>query len=297
VISINKNGRKKFHFPLAIFPLFDEIVVTAIYKQQIIKRGLILIGKEFEQLTKIMEKLRSPDGCPWDREQTHKSLKPYLLEEAYEVLETLDENDFDGLREELGDLLLQVIFHAQLAKEENKFTILDVLVTINNKLIRRHPHVFGEAEINTAEEQRVNWEHIKKNEGKKSVLDGVPKQLPALLRAHRIQEKAATIGFDWKEKEKVWEKVEEEIEELQKAIHSKKQEAIKEEFGDLLFALVNFSRFIHINPEEALREAVEKFIHRFKTLEKTMEKEGKKLENATLEEMDAVWERIKKNNL
>ena len=244
-----------------------------------------------------MEKLRSPDGCPWDREQTHESLKPYLLEEAYEVLETLDENDFDGLREELGDLLLQVIFHAQLAKEENRFTILDVLTTINGKLIRRHPHVFGQTKINTAEEQRVNWKHIKKDEGKKSVLDGVPKQLPALLRAHRIQEKAATVGFDWKEKEKVWEKVEEETEELKKAIHSKKQKAIKEEFGDLLFALVNFSRFIRINPEEALREAVEKFIYRFQALEKTMEKEGKKLENATLEEMDAVWERIKKNNL
>jgi len=242
-----------------------------------------------------MEKLRGADGCPWDKEQTHESLKPYLLEEAYEVLETIDEKDFDGLKEELGDLLLQVIFHAQLAREKNHFTIIDVLETINQKLVRRHPHVFGQMEINTSEEQRIHWEHLKKQEGKSSVLDGVPKASPALLRARRVQQKASTVGFDWEETEQVWKKVTEETAELKEAIDSKNQENIEEEFGDLLFALVNLTRFIKVDPENALRLAVEKFTSRFKRIEKTMEACGKDLRDSTLEEMDAVWNRIKKN--
>lgn len=253
-----------------------------------------MIGKEFQQLVEIMAILRSPVGCPWDKEQTHDSLKPYLLEEAYEVLETLDMNDFDGLREELGDLLLQVVFHARLAEEKMRFSIIDVLTTINQKLVRRHPHVFGQMEINTAEEQRIHWEHLKKKEGKVSILEGVPCSLPALLQAHRIQQKASTVGFDWETGKQVWQKVKEEIEELNAAIESKSQEFIEEEFGDLLFALVNLSRFIKVNPECALRQAVEKFITRFKKVEKTMEVLGKDLKDASLEEMDAVWNRIKK---
>ena len=254
-----------------------------------------MIETTFQQLVNIMEKLRGEDGCPWDKEQTHDSLKPYLLEEAYEVLETIDEKDFDGLKEELGDLLLQVIFHAQLAREKNYFTIIDVLETVSQKLVRRHPHVFGQMEINTSEEQRIHWEHLKKKEGKASVLDGVPKAIPALLRARRVQQKASTVGFDWEETEQVWKKVMEETAELREAIDSKDQKIIEEEFGDLLFALVNLTRFIKVDPEDSLRLAVEKFTARFQKVEKTMEACGKDLRDSTLEEMDAVWNRIKKN--
>ncbi len=257
-------------------------------------KGKTLIGVAFEKLVEIMAKLRSPDGCPWDREQTHESLKPYLIEEAYEVLEVIDKEDTGGLQEELGDLLLQVIFHAQLAEEEKQFTILDVLQSINEKLISRHPHVFGEAQINTADEQRIHWENLKREERQSSCLDGVPKHLPALLRARRIQQKASTVGFDWKEKEPVWEKVKEEIEELDTAIQSKNRKAVEEEFGDLLFSLVNLSRFIRINPEDGLNRAIDKFIDRFQKLEKIMEEEGQDLKDASLEEMDKVWDRIKK---
>ncbi|MFH1943593.1 MAG: nucleoside triphosphate pyrophosphohydrolase [bacterium] len=249
--------------------------------------------ESFQRLVAIMATLRSPDGCPWDREQTHESLKPFLLEEAYEVLESLDQKDFDSLREELGDLLLQVVFHARLAEEENRFGIVDVLQTIIQKLIRRHPHVFGQTEIHTSEEQRVHWERLKKQEGKTSVLDGIPKSLPALLRAHRVQQKASTVGFDWEAIEQVWKKVYEEIEELKTAIHSKNKKDMEEEFGDLLFAVVNLSRFIRVSPEDSLRLAVEKFTDRFRKLEETMEALGRDLKDATLDEMDAVWDRIK----
>ena len=250
-------------------------------------------GKYFEKLISIMAKLRDEKGCPWDREQTHDSLKPYLLEEAYEVLEALDSGSDDDFQEELGDLLLQVVFHAQIASEEKRFDISDVLDTINEKLTRRHPHVFGDVNIETAEEQRVHWEKLKKNEGKDSVIDGVPKHLPALLKAHRTQQKASTVGFDWEKQEQVWEKVHEEFKELEEAVHQNDKPAIHEEFGDLLFALVNLSRFLYVNPEESLRQATEKFSSRFRKVEQTMKKQGMSLKDATLEEMDEVWNRIK----
>jgi tetrapyrrole methylase family protein/MazG family protein len=247
----------------------------------------------FQQLVDIMAKLRSPDGCPWDREQTHDSLKPYLLEEAYEVLETLDDGDFDGLKEELGDLMLQVVFHAQLAVEKGRFSIGDVLDTINQKLMRRHPHVFGQIEIHTAEQQRIHWEKLKKKEGKTSVLDGVPKTLPALSKACRIQQKASTVGFDWEKTEQVWEKVKEEVGELEEVVRIQDANRIEEEFGDLLFALVNLSRFIRVDPENALRRAVDKFTRRFRKVEQTMDALGKNMNEVSLDEMDAVWDRIK----
>jgi len=253
----------------------------------------VLEEKAFTKLIDIMVKLRGPHGCPWDKEQTHKSLKPYLLEEVYEVLETLDHNDFHGLKEELGDLLLQIIFHSQLASEENQFTILDVLNNINDKLIRRHPHVFGDSVINSSEEQQLHWEKLKKEEGRSSALDGSPKLLPALLRAHRIQIKASTVGFDWTELDDVMNKVDEELEELKDAQTTGDIDAQFEEFGDLLFSIVNLSRFMHINPEDALRRATDKFINRFHKLEKEMEVQGKDLKKATLDEMDHVWNRIK----
>ena len=243
-----------------------------------------------------MAKLRGPGGCPWDREQTHASLKKYLLEEAYEVLESIDEEDQDALKEELGDLILQSVFHAQIAYENGQFTIWDVLDQINTKLIRRHPHVFGDVKINTAEEQKIHWEKIKRTEGKKSVIDGVPKESPSLLRAHRIQQKAATVGFDWDHRDQVWDKVHEEILELKEAVEEKNQEAVEEEFGDLLFSLVNLSRFLKVHPEDALRLATEKFIHRFQAVETRFESENRDLRKATLEEMDAVWNEVKNKN-
>jgi MazG family protein len=251
------------------------------------------VKEQFAELVNIMATLRSEGGCPWDIQQTHESLRQYLLEEAYEVIETIDEKRFDDLKEELGDLLLQVIFHAQIAAEENLFTIEDVLAEINTKLIRRHPHVFGETKIETADQQKVHWEQIKKSEGKQSAIDGVPKELSALLRAHRIQGKAATVGFDWERVEHVWEKVYEELGELRIAWRSGKKQEIESEFGDLLFSLVNVSRFIGVNPEDSLRSTIEKFIRRFHEVEKEMVKRNKRMEDATLKEMDEVWDTVK----
>ncbi len=241
-----------------------------------------------------MAALRGENGCPWDIDQTHESLRQYLLEEAYEVLETIDEGRFEDLKEELGDLLLQVVFHAQIAEEAGRFTIDDVLTGINEKLVRRHPHVFADVEIRTAEQQTVHWEKIKKREGKKSAIDGVPKELSALLRAHRIQAKAAAVGFDWERTEQVWDKVHEEMRELRDACSSGDRAKTEEEFGDLLFALVNLSRFIKVNPEDALRGTIAKFMRRFHEVEAEMAGRGVRMEDASLEEMDAVWEEVKR---
>lgn len=240
-----------------------------------------------------MRKLRSKNGCPWDKEQTHQSLKPYLLEESYEVIESIDNNDSEALKEELGDLLLQPIFHAQIAQDNGEFTLADVIESINEKLIRRHPHVYDNTEINSSEEQKIHWEKIKKQEGKKSVLDGVPKTMPALIRAHRIQQKASTVGFDWDTVDQVWEKTLEELKELKSAIDSNNQNNIREEYGDLLFVLVNLSRFLRIDPEDALRAATKKFCKRFRKVEQAYESRGEDMKKATLKEMDKVWNKIK----
>lgn len=250
-------------------------------------------GKNFEQLIEIMTRLRRPDGCPWDIEQTHRSLRPYLLEEAYEVLECLDDNNFAELPKELGDLLLQIVFHAQIAAEARRFTIDTVVENLIRKLIDRHPHVFGDDIIETAEEQAKNWERLKKNEGKKSVIDGVPRHLPALQKALRLQQKAATVGFDWPEVQSVWQKVDEEMRELHEALDSANRQKIEEEFGDLLFSLVNLGRFIDCNAENALRGTIKKFIARFQFVEQHFEKQGRDLRDVSLDEMDAVWEQAK----
>ncbi len=251
-------------------------------------------GADFTGLVHIMAKLRGDDGCPWDKEQTHQSLRQYLLEEAHEVLDALDSGDMSHLREELGDLLLQVVFHAQLASEAGTFDISDVIKAISDKLIRRHPNVFGDAKISSAEEQSVNWEKIKKLEGKSSTIEGVPKSLSGLLRAWRIQQKAATVGFDWPSEEPVWAKIREELSEFETACVNSDPDEIEDEFGDLLFALVNLSRFIQVNPEDALRRTTEKFIRRFQLVERHFEENGG-LEGASLEEMDRVWEQIKQD--
>jgi tetrapyrrole methylase family protein/MazG family protein len=252
----------------------------------------------FGELVQIMARLRGENGCPWDREQTHASIKPYLLEETYEVLESIDENDPAKLEEELGDLALQVVFHAQMADEAGLFTIADVLRGINEKLRRRHPHIFGDVKADTAQEVLFNWEQIKKLErekaqGRASVLDGVPRELPALLRAHRLQEKASRVGFDWNEARQVFQKVEEELAELRAAMESKQPDRMEAELGDLLFSLVNLGRFIAVNPEDALRKTIARFIARFQYIEEELARRGTAPGQVTLEEMDALWAEAK----
>jgi tetrapyrrole methylase family protein/MazG family protein len=245
-----------------------------------------------------MARLRGEDGCPWDREQTSESIKPYLVEETYEVLEAIDEQDPAKLKEELGDLMLQIVFHAQMAEEAGAFTVRDVLAAINDKLVRRHPHVFGDVKADTAQEVLFNWEQIKQTErrrekGQASLLDGVPRELPALLRAHRLQEKASRVGFDWQEAQEVFRKVEEELAELRAAMQGQAAERVEAELGDLLFALVNLSRFLAVNPEEALRKTIARFIARFRYIEEELARRGRSLRQASLEEMDALWAEAK----
>ena len=255
------------------------------------------IKSEFTKLVQIMERLRGEKGCPWDREQTYESLRQYLLEETYEVLELIDSGNYDELKNELGDLLLQVIFQSRIAEEEGRFTILDVLERINQKLIHRHSNVFGDVKVRNAEEQTVNWEKMKKKEDKdRSVIDGVPKQLSALLYAYRIQAKASTVGFDWENAHQLWEKVDEELKELKQAVHRQQPEEIEMEFGDLLFTLVNLSRFINVNPEDALRKSIQKFSDRFRQMEREVINSNNSLDSMNLEEMDQIWEDIKKRN-
>lgn len=243
---------------------------------------------QFNELIKIVKKLRAPDGCDWDREQTHKSLIPYLLEETHEVIESIEDNDYDALKEELGDLMLHVIFQVDLASDKNKFSVDDVLDGINKKLVNRHLHIFSKDK----NQKKENWETTKKKEKKRdSVLDGVPKSLPALLQSRRIQEKAASVGFDWDNNKKVLDKVDEEILELKEAII--KKDGIDEEFGDVLFSLVNLSRHLDIDPESSLKKSTIKFIKRFKEIETEVD-----IEKLTLDELDEIWNRNKqKNNL
>ena len=248
----------------------------------------------FEDLKEIMKELRQK--CPWDRKQTHESLKKYLIEETYEVIDAIDKKDWEALKEELGDLLLQPVFHARLAEEEGKFNIDDVVDHLCKKLIERHPHVFGEERAKSAEEVLQNWEK-RKLEKRKSVLEGVPKHLPALMRAEKLQKKASKVGFDWKNLEEVKEKVFEEWNEFWSAVQNGNREEIEHEFGDLLFALVNLARFLKIDPEEALQKANERFIKRFSYVEKKVKESGKSWEDFSLEELDRFWKEAKERNL
>ncbi len=250
-----------------------------------------------DRLLKIMEKLRSPEGCPWDREQTHTTLKRYLIEEAYEVLEAVDSGDPELLAEELGDVLLQVVFHAQIAKEMGTFTMDDVINGICEKLIRRHPHVFADTEVESVGEVMRNGEAIKgmEKQGKKrtSILDGVPREFPALMRAEKIQKKAAKVGFEWEDIHGAFAKLEEELAELRMALSSEDQDKIQDEFGDVLFALVNVARYAKVDPEMALREATSKFIQRFQFIEEQARAAGRSLHEMSLAEMDAIWDAAK----
>jgi len=242
-----------------------------------------------------MERLRADDGCPWDREQTKETLTPYLLEETYEVIEAIGENSPQKIKEELGDLLFQIVFHCQLAKESGEFSIEDVIDAISEKLTRRHPHVFGDAKFDTSEQVLKQWEDRKKEEGKNrdSVLEGVPKELPSLLRAHRIQSRAARVGFDWNNIGGVMEKLDEELSEFRDALGQKDRAAIEDELGDVFFSLVNISRFVGVNPEDALRKTILKFISRFHFMEVKAAGAGRQLSKMTAEELDQLWEEAK----
>jgi MazG family protein len=252
-----------------------------------------LANGEFTRFVEITKRLRKE--CPWDKEQTHGSIRHSLIEEAYEVVEAIDNNNLPELRKELGDILLHVVFHANIAEEQNEFTLREVIDGITEKLIFRHPHIFGDAKAGNAKEVKQNWEKLKMQEGRESLMDGVPKELPSLLRAHRLQEKASKVGFDWEKKEDAWKKVDEEMRELHKAIDQAKTDEIEAEFGDLLFALVNYSRFIDVNPENALRRTVEKFISRFQYIERKLKEMGKDIHSSSLEEMDGLWNEAKKS--
>ena len=249
----------------------------------------------FSRLLKIMEELRAE--CPWDKEQTMESLRHLTLEEVYELSDAIIDKDIESIKKELGDLMLHLVFYAKIASETNDFDIADVLNSICDKLIHRHPHIYGDVKVSGQEEVKQNWEKIKLKEGNRSVLSGVPKGLPALVKAIRIQDKAKGVGFDWENKEQVWDKIQEEIQEFREIDQNNKsnKHKLEEEFGDLLFALINYARFIEINPEDALEKTNIKFIRRFNYIESKINEKGKKMGEVGLEEMELLWQEAKKS--
>jgi tetrapyrrole methylase family protein/MazG family protein len=252
------------------------------------------VENKFKELIDIVKKLRAPDGCPWDREQTNASLLPYFLEETYEVIESVDNENWPGLKEEVGDILLHAVLQAVIAEENNHFSINDSLANINEKLVRRHPHVFGDDQAEAPFHAKQNWEAVKHKEKKRgSRLDGVPVTLPALVRGQRLQQKASYAGFDWDKVEKVWDKIHEEILELKEAQSNSTKEHVEEEIGDVLFSVVNLARFLDISAEDALRKTNKKFTVRFAKVEEELKKRGKTVEESTLKEMDEIWNQVK----
>jgi len=246
----------------------------------------------FERLLVIMDELR--DQCPWDRKQTFESLRHLTIEETYELGDAILDNDLPEIKNELGDLLLHIVFYAKIGSETNDFDITTVLNSICEKLIHRHPHIYGDVKVADEEEVKKNWEQLKLKEGKKSVLEGVPKSLPALVKASRIQDKVAGVGFDWEEPQQVFEKVQEELAELQEEVNAKDQDKMEAEFGDVFFSMINYARFLKINPEDALERTNKKFIKRFQYLEAVSKKINKPLSEMTLSEMDTYWNEAKK---
>ena len=246
----------------------------------------------FERLLTIMDDLR--EKCPWDKKQTLESLRYLSIEEMYELSDAILTNDLQEVKKELGDLMLHIVFYTKIASETNQFDITDVLNGICDKLVHRHPHIYGDLKVTTEEEVKHNWEKLKLKEGKKSVLEGVPRSLPAMVKAVRIQEKARGVGFDWDNSEQVWEKVEEELEEFKEELKRGDKEKTEQEFGDLLFSMINYSRFVGVNPEDALERTNKKFIFRFQQMEAILKKEEKDLSEMTLAELDLYWEEAKK---
>jgi tetrapyrrole methylase family protein/MazG family protein len=252
--------------------------------------------RSFDELVRLMTRLRGPDGCPWDRKQTLPDLKPFVIEEAYEVVDAIDQNDRDALREELGDMLLEAVFVAEITREEGSFDIYDSITAIHDKLVRRHPHVFGDVIAGDAEEVLVNWEKLKQEERKaenKSLLSGVPRSLPALLKASRLTEKASRVGFDWRRTEDVLEKLDEELAEFREAVASGDAVRMQDELGDILFTIANVARKAELNPEEALQSTNRKFTSRFAWMEQHVRERGQNLDQLTLEEMDRLWDEAK----
>ena len=250
-------------------------------------------AKAFVRLVEIMDRLR--EECPWDQKQTINSLRYLTIEEVYELSDAILDEDFQEIKKELGDLLLHIVFYSRIASENQEFDITDVLNNISDKLIYRHPHIYGDVKVKDEKDVKLNWENLKLKEGKSSVLEGVPKSLPAVVKAYRIQEKVRGIGFDWENKGQVWDKVLEEIKELKSEENNNDSKRIEDEFGDVLFALVNYSRFINVNPEDALEKTNKRFIKRFQFLEKQITNDGKKLSDLTFEEMNSYWDLAKKN--
>lgn len=248
--------------------------------------------KAFERLLTIMDDLR--EKCPWDKKQTIESLRHLTIEETYELADAITNNNLDELKGEIGDLMLHMVFYAKIADEKKAFNIADVLNAICDKLVHRHPHIYGDVKVQDEEEVKANWEKLKLKEGKESVLEGVPNSLPALVKATRIQDKVKGIGFEWDNKEQVWAKVEEEIGEFQTEVAAQNQEKMEEEFGDVLFSMINYARWVGVNPEDALAKTNQKFIRRFQWMEKETKKDGKLLQEMNLAEMDVYWEKSKK---
>ncbi|TPN84794.1 nucleoside triphosphate pyrophosphohydrolase [Aquimarina algicola] len=248
--------------------------------------------KAFDRLLTIMDELR--EQCPWDRKQTLQSLRHLTIEETYELGDAILDNDLVEVKKELGDLLLHIVFYAKIGSETNDFDMADVANEICEKLINRHPHIYGDVEVNDEEDVKRNWENLKLKEGKKSVLEGVPKSLPSLVKASRIQDKVAGVGFDWEEPHQVFEKLKEELEELQHEVNVQDQDKIESEFGDVLFSMINYARFLNVNPEDALERTNKKFIKRFQYLEAKARENNKSLKDMTLSEMDVFWEEAKK---
>lgn len=251
--------------------------------------------ESFDKLLSIMDELR--EKCPWDKKQNFETLRHLTIEETYELADAIIENNSSEIKKELGDLLLHIVFYAKIGSEDKSFDIKDIIDSLNEKLIRRHPHIYGNREAKDSKQVEENWEEIKLREGRESTLSGVPKTLPALIKAYRMQDKARGVGFDWDNVDQVWAKVEEEIEELRFEIKSGNKDKIEEEFGDTLFALINYSRFINVNPETALERTNKKFINRFQFIEKEVIKQNKNMKDMTLEELDKIWNQAKKTEL
>ena len=251
-------------------------------------------AEEFIRLKGIMDELR--EKCPWDRKQTLQSLRTQTIEELYELTDAITETDWGAIKEELGDLMLHILFYAKIAEEQGRFNVKDVMHDVSNKLIFRHPHIYGDVVVNDEEDVKKNWEKLKLKEGKTSVLSGVPGSLPAVVKATRLQEKSKQVGFEWDNREQVWDKVDEEMNELKEAVAANDQDRIEDEFGDLMFSLVNYARFLDIDAENSLERTNKKFIKRFTEMEQRALKQGKALSKMTLGEMDAIWNSIKKQN-
>lgn len=249
-------------------------------------------GDAFTKLVQVMDELR--EKCPWDKAQTIHTLRQMTLEETYELTDAITDENWNGIKEELGDLMLHLVFYAKIASEQSRFTLEDVIHGLLKKLIYRHPHIYGDVEVKNEEEVAQNWEKLKLKEGKQSILSGVPKALPALIKAMRLQEKAKQVGFEWETKEQVWEKVKEEMAELQQAVAEKSQSDAADELGDVLFSLINYARFLKIDAEDALARTNKKFIYRFTGMEKKASEQATSLDAMTLEEMDALWNQIKR---